>query len=178
MSSIADVPPYSVAPAVRINRVLLQQGLDLLERLGAQRYREPVPACFNSAVGGHLRHVIEHYQGVLSALESGGINYENRARDTMIETSVDHAADVIRDLMTDLDQLRTDRPMTIASETAPGAVVATSLGRELEFLVSHTVHHYALIAVIVGLLGVKPLDDFGMAPSTLKFQATQAACAH
>ena len=45
--------------------------------------------------------------------------------------------------------------------------------RELQFLLSHTIHHYALIAVICNHLGV-PLDPaFGVAPSTLRFQQQQ-----
>ncbi|NIP97468.1 MAG: hypothetical protein GWO24_30170, partial [Akkermansiaceae bacterium] len=42
------------------------------------------------------------------------------------------------------------------------------LGRELQFLVSHTVHHFAMIGGICRALGVALEDDFGVAPSTIR----------
>ena len=179
MNSPNTVTPSPVAAAVQANLLLLAQGIEVISRLGPNRYGERVAACFNSSAGGHFRHVIEHYQSVLAAVASGDLDYENRARDTMIETSADHASDVVRSVMTSLRTLNpVDREISIAAESAPGARVATSLGRELEFLISHTVHHYALIAVIAGLQDVVCPSDFGMAPSTIKFQQSQAACAH
>ena len=40
------------------------------------------------------------------------------------------------------------------------------------YSVAHAVHHYALIGIIGGLLGVEMPPGFGVAPSTLKHQAT------
>jgi hypothetical protein len=45
---------------------------------------------------------------------------------------------------------------------------ASSLARELQFTLSHTVHHYALIALILRLQGFAPPADFGVAPATLQ----------
>jgi hypothetical protein len=53
----------------------------------------------------------------------------------------------------------------------------TSVGRELQFLVSHTVHHYAVIAAMLRPQGVEPGADFGVAPSTLVYEQG-SACAH
>ena len=55
---------------------------------------------------------------------------------------------------------------------------ATSVVRELQFLASHTVHHYAVIAAMLRPQGVEPGDDFGVAPSTLQYERENAACAH
>ena len=49
----------------------------------------------------------------------------------------------------------------------PPVDVPTSPGRELAFVLSHTVHHNALIRVMVKLLGADVPADFGYAPSTL-----------
>ena len=40
----------------------------------------------------------------------------------------------------------------------------------MQFLLSHTVHHYALIGAILRLSGVEPPAGFGLAPSTLRHQ--------
>jgi hypothetical protein len=47
--------------------------------------------------------------------------------------------------------------------------VETTVGREFAFVLSHTVHHNALIAVIAKLLGVQVPERFGYAPSTLAY---------
>ena len=43
-------------------------------------------------------------------------------------------------------------------------------GRELLFLISHTVHHFALIAFMLRSFGIEPGDKFGVAPSTLRYR--------
>jgi len=42
---------------------------------------------------------------------------------------------------------------------------------------SHTIQHYALVAVMARLQGCGPEASFGIAPSTLKYQQAQAVCA-
>ncbi len=57
--------------------------------------------------------------------------------------------------------------------TAPSIAVPTSLGRELAFVMSHTIHHNALIGVIAKLLGIDVPERFGYAPSTLAYLETR-----
>ncbi|HKX33601.1 MAG TPA: hypothetical protein VJ302_38335, partial [Blastocatellia bacterium] len=45
----------------------------------------------------------------------------------------------------------------------------SSIRRELQFLLSHTVHHYALMALALRVQGFQPGEEFGVAPSTLKY---------
>jgi hypothetical protein len=54
----------------------------------------------------------------------------------------------------------------------------SSLRRELQFLISHTIHHYALIATLCARDGFELPADFGVAPSTLWFRNSRdAQCA-
>ena len=46
----------------------------------------------------------------------------------------------------------------------------STIGRELQFLVSHSVHHFAMIRGISQRGGEELDGDFGMAPSTLRYQ--------
>ncbi len=162
--------------------MLLAQGAELIDRLGKDRYGVKVEGCFNSSAGGHFRHMIEHYRALLVALTSGEVNYEGRVRDELIEIDAEHAREIIDTLREGLEKIVTDqlpdRSLCVVAETVPGHILTTSLARELEFLISHTVHHYALIAVIAGAQDVVPPVNFGMAPSTLKFlQGQPVACA-
>ena len=45
---------------------------------------------------------------------------------------------------------------------APSTIV-----RELQFLLSHTVHHFALISTMNSINNVATPENFGIAPSTL-----------
>lgn len=49
----------------------------------------------------------------------------------------------------------------------------SSVKRELQFLVSHTVHHYALIKELLRREGFDPGAEFGVAPSTLQARDQQ-----
>jgi hypothetical protein len=51
----------------------------------------------------------------------------------------------------------------------------SSVSRELQVLSSHTIHHFALIAMTLRAHGVDLDPEFGMAPSTLRYLASKAA---
>ena len=180
--SVPSAPSLVVPAAARANVLLLAQGSEMITRLEPDRYTDRASACFNSSAGGHFRHVIEHYQALQAAEASGIVDYEGRARDLRIETDAEHAREVmggLADWLTRMAESSTqDRSLQVVAETVAGAKLTTTLARELEFLVGHTVHHYALIAVVAGQLGILPPINFGVAPSTLKHQQEQnVACA-
>lgn len=169
-----------LSATIDANRAVLHQGADLLEALGCERYGSPQPAVFNSSAGGHIRHVIEHYQSFLEGLGSGEIDYEKRARDTRLETDAGLAARTLRKLAAHLETLvlfSDEGLLRVQAEQARAEGVRGSAGssvvRELEFLLSHTVHHYALVAVICRLAGHEPPRDFGVAPSTARHLAAR-----
>src|SRR5262249_17850022 len=49
----------------------------------------------------------------------------------------------------------------------PAFETESTLGRELAFVVSHTIHHGAIIASTVRMLGGEVPRHFGVAPSTI-----------
>jgi uncharacterized damage-inducible protein DinB len=162
------------------NLVVIQQGISLLAALGAERYGTRIAICYNASIGGHTRHIIEHYQAFLRGLESGEIDYEKRVRDPLVESDPTYAAGLLESISQQLGQLSEilrNRTLHYCAETTPGIATVTSALRELEFLLSHTIHHYALVAVMARLQGTEPEPTFGIAPSTLKYQQSQAACA-
>ncbi len=173
-------PHLPVQTAIRANLVVIRQGITLLADLGAERYTPRLPLCYNASVGGHTRHIIEHYRSFLQGLEAGEIDYENRPRDSLIEHDVTYASDLLESICAQLSELGgklSNRGLLLCAETTPGIATITSVMRELEFLLSHTIHHYALVAVMARLQGCEPEPSFGVAPSTLKYQQKQAACA-
>jgi uncharacterized damage-inducible protein DinB len=162
------------------NLVVIQQGVSLLAKLGARRYAQRIEICYRASIGGHIRHIIEHYQAFLRGLADGEIDYENRTRDPLVENDPSYASGLLESIAQQLDELTgslSNRMLHYCVETSPGIASATSALRELEFLLSHTIHHYALVAVMARLQGVEPVPTFGIAPSTLKYQQSQSACA-
>jgi uncharacterized damage-inducible protein DinB len=172
-----------IHPSIRDNVAALRQGIELLEGLSVERYTQKTPACFNSSAGGHLRHVIEHYLSFFQGVDTGELDYEARARDPLIESDPGYAGVQLEMIAGRLGQMEADRAIKVRSESVPAEQDTfwcdSSAARELEFLLSHTVHHYALIGVICQLAGQTLPKDFGMAPSTLRHLQSQAdaACA-
>lgn len=171
-----------VLGAVRDNVAALGQALELLASLDSERYARRQPACFNSSAGGHLRHVLDHYTSFLRGLATGLIDYEARPRDAQLEKDPAHATRRVEELRRELELAAPrvgNRRLRVRSETAR-ADEAEPWGdscalRELEFLLSHTIHHFALIGVICELGGQGVPENFGVAPSTLRYRRAQEA---
>jgi hypothetical protein len=169
------------------NLRLLEQCLVLIDELpdpvwaGSSASGAPDGA---TPVGPHFRHVLEHYSCFLAGLPGRRIDYDSRPREAAIETDRDFACDRIRELIGALESCAGEdlaAPAAVHLECDAGDEPASwsesTVGRELHFLLSHTVHHFALIGLLLGRHGIDPGAEFGVAPSTLKFRRERAACA-
>lgn len=156
------------------NRVLLRQGTDLLERLSDLLYSAPVRGW--APVGAQYRHVLDHYTAFLGGLAGGRVDYDARNRDEMIERFRSAALDATRRCLEGIAALAGQEDRSVLVQTDSGAGPESpdwrpsSIGRELQFLCSHTVHHFALIKLLLEGSGVELSTEFGTAPSTLSYQ--------
>lgn len=162
---------------LRANCELLQQGTQLLSRHDERTYNATDPASYGSGIGAHFRHVLDHYRSFLEGVTVGLIDYDNRVRDTAEEKELSVALESLSELSRRMEAAEVDveasvRVKVCASTEGDDVHSVSSFGRELQFLVSHTVHHYALIAIASRMQGIFPEDRFGVAPSTLKFLST------
>jgi hypothetical protein len=57
----------------------------------------------------------------------------------------------------------------------PEKFMESSISRGLQVLSSHTIHHFALIAMTLRAHGIEMDPEFGTAPSTLRVLSTKAA---
>ena len=167
----------------QINIRWLRQALRLLDRLDDTTYAATAPGLDPHRAGAHLRHIIEFYQSFLNGLQSGRIDYDARRRDEAVECSRAAAAAAIRSIVRTLETcpaLRSESMILVRMEDAGEAsdsYMESSISRELQVLSSHTIHHFALIAVTLRMHGVNMDPDFGMAPSTLRYLASKTAVA-
>lgn len=174
------MPPPTLAAAVHANLAVVRQGRALLTRLDTGQYAARLAVCYHASIGAHLRHIVEHYQAFLAGLDADVIDYEHRPRNRSIEENPAEASAALANVERALAGFETafpNRAVAVVAETVPGHPTASTVLRELEFLLSHTIHHYALIATLARLQGLEPDPTFGVAPSTLKFQQEQTACA-
>lgn len=157
---------------IKANQQVLEQAIGLVRLLDDDQYRDARPPW--SSVGAHLRHVIEHYQSFVEGLPQAEIDYDARRRDPTIEASRTRAIEVLAALIEQLDRVRhepADRPVSVQLQCEADAVEPTwagsTVGRELQFLLSHAVHHYALIKMLLSADGMVLDEEFGTAPSTI-----------
>jgi uncharacterized damage-inducible protein DinB len=167
---------------IRNNILFLRQGVALLERLNDELYVKTVVPYFSSGVGKHIRHNLDHYESFLAGLATGKIDYDGRQRDHRVETDRRYAIEKMLSIISRLEAMAAQKwdhsilvQMNEVDEKSPSPWSSSTLGRELQFLMSHTVHHYALIAIILKIQGFDCDQDFGVAPSTLKYQRSQEA---
>ena len=161
----------------------MRQALRLLERLDDSVYSGTAPGFAPHRVGAHLRHILEFYQCFLDGLDSLHIDYDSRQRDESIEPSRHTASIAIKSIIHALDtraEVREERIVWVRMEDAEASgagdsFMESSLSRELQVLGSHTVHHFALIAMTLRAHGVQMDPDFGMATSTLRHLASKTA---
>jgi len=132
---------------------------------------KPLPHVSGS-IGEHVRHVLDHVAACAAARPHGALTYDTRERGTTVETDPGAALRTILRLKAMLAGMTDEHlaaPVIVASVLSRGdpAVSARStLSRELAFVVNHTVHHQALIAMLLAVIGVETPDAFGLAPST------------
>lgn len=176
----ADLRSRMLTPLVE----LLSQLGQVVERLDdAQYVRKPV-GVIESSVGGHLRHCLDHVRSLLAAIETGHLDYDRRERGTAVESSRARAMEEIESLAGALDGLGDETlgrwlavSVTMSSGDEP-TEVPSSVGRELAYVLSHTIHHNALVSAMVRTLGGWLPERFGYAPSTVKhIEKSEAACA-
>lgn len=128
----------------------------------------------NGSIGAHFRHNLDFVNSFLNGITERRIDYNNRPRNAMVETQPTYAIEQIRFAIGRLKNLEPemfDRIIMVRSEINEDMWNASSIAREIEFLHSHTVHHYALIARLIPDSVMDPLNTFGVAPSTLRFRA-------
>jgi hypothetical protein len=168
---------------VAVNIALLRQAQALLDRISDANYTASPEGLAPHKTGAHLRHILEFYECFLAGLAKGRIDYDARKRDLSLETSRRAAQTRIHSLIHRLATepvLRVDSLVSVHIEDCAGSrltepLLASSVGRELQVLSSHSIHHFALMAITLRALGVHVDPDFGMAPSTLRYRAPQAS---
>ena len=172
--------PVTIDPLI----VVLDQLYDVIDRLGDEQYARKPIGVITSSIGAHVRHCLDHVRELMRIAHSRELDYDRRERGTDVEMRRDAALELISELRQQLSELDpSERPIQVSTMLAsdqPPVIVQSSVAREVAFVLSHTIHHHALIGVMVKSLGGWLPERFGYAPSTVAHLATAAegrACA-
>jgi uncharacterized damage-inducible protein DinB len=167
-----DLAPSDASPFEALHRLLDE--IDTVVRgLPPDAYcARPAPTV-SGTVGQHVRHCLDHVDALLSNRPAMFLSYDHRDRGTDVESDPSAAATRIRALRSELQRwsaMRSlDEPVQVISQlSTDGAVIVSwsTLARELSFVVSHTIHHQAIVAVLLDVCGRRVPERFGHAPST------------
>lgn len=159
---------------------LLESCAGMLEKLDDDVYRKTTRLSPRGSIGGHLRHSFDFFAAFVVGVEQGRVDYNTRQRDVRFELDRQFAGDELLRLAAQLSELsfpNAEGPVSVSVEGDGSSWCASTIARELEFLQSHTIHHFSLVAVLLRAEGVEPPEDFGVAPSTLEHWRKEVACA-
>ena len=131
-----------------------------------------------SSVGAQFRHVLDFVDRLLQGVKVGRIDFANRQRDARVEKDRAFAIsqfEIAIDRVSELSNASRSMMVSVRSETDPGNWFVSSVGREVDYVTSHSVHHFALIAQKLSSCGINCSDSFGVAQSTLDYRQRLAA---
>jgi len=155
----------------------VDQCLEVVRSLPVAIYRDSSPA--SSSIGTHMRHIIERISCVLDGRDQGLVDYDSRARDQLLEANPESAGSALTGIQDSLATLGSDQeaPLQVKEsvhQDNPAVAVASTLERELMSLVSHTIHHLAIIALLARSAGHPLRGDIGKAPSTIIYERSSS----
>ena len=152
---------------------VLAEGEAFLTGLSDEHYAHA--GADGASIGAHYRHGLEHFKLLFEAVNEPVLDYDRRARDRRLEEERLFALQTTRDFrhaarfLTHLPLDRAIEARCQISHAGPGTAPST-LGREIMFVISHAMHHYALIGLICAARKIPVPEHFGLAPSTLAYQ--------
>jgi len=171
---IASQPLTSLVQAAM---ALLDQCARLVGVLSPDDFRAESGFLAGGTIGGHVRHLLDHYNAIVRACgQDGVVEYDRRERGVPLERDPVAALQAIRSLSDELNidtRGRQDRALSIRLMIAGDGeelALASSLSRELAFATHHGVHHLAMMRAIAIERGVSVEYELGRAPSTLNHE--------
>lgn len=151
---------------------LLGEMRTMIQRIDDESYVAPARGRSSGGIGSHVRHCLDHINALVTATRTGMCAYDRRARGTAVEICRHAALHSVLDLEADLlrlDRRLLDVPVHVETQVdTHGSVLVTTstIGRELMFVISHTIHHNALIGRLLEERAIEMGPRFGLAPAT------------
>lgn len=150
---------------------LLAQLRVVVAGLDDERFRRTPSGAVNGSIGAHVRHCLDHVRALCDGGPVGRIDYDARRRGTLVESdrtaalaALAAAESLLREVA--VDQATPVEVVALVTPTASPRSYGSTFGREALFVLSHTIHHQALIAAALPPAAGLPSRGFGLAPAT------------
>lgn len=132
----------------------------------------------SSSIGAYVRHILDRFHCFFSGLQDASIDYDASKRDKEIEQNIEAAMFAVVTVARRIEQLG-DNPsignLICVRETvhplSPAVEISSTIEREMMALITHSIHHLAIIALIARSFGYQMGEDFGKASSTIVYES-------
>lgn len=147
----------------------LNELIDLLSQLSDHDYAAPCCELSEATIGQHTRHIIEMFECLEDHYDSAQINYDNRERNILVETSTEFAIRKLNGIKSQLG--RPNKTLQLQQSIGANEVaIESNYMRELLYNLEHCIHHQALIKVALRKYKVNVSAHFGVASSTIEYR--------
>lgn len=170
----------SLLPAYPLMKAIEQMGKHISSIID-EEYATIPSDLFTSTPGAQVRHTLDHVRALIEGFHSGVMDYDIRERGGPIESSRTAALNRIHDHYEQLKQIGSEdmlRPVVARLLLDPDGEILehpSSLSREIAFVLSHTIHHNAILLSMFRHLGKEADSKFGYAPATLAYRESIAS---
>lgn len=148
----------------------------ILQQIKEEDYNKKLAMLKGSSIGMHMRHIVEFYACLLNSSQSAGVCYDARQRNRMLEENSKYTQDYIVEIKDAITKISSNyRTVVTASYQSQELSMESSIYRELAYTIEHTVHHLAIISIVVPLhfSYVSLPTELGYASSTLAYLNAQ-----
>jgi uncharacterized damage-inducible protein DinB len=129
----------------------------------------------SGSIGAHVRHCLDHVSALEHGMVTGEVCYDSRERDTSVELDPRLGHSRLRRASARFaayGNALLEQPLTLRAQIGTDGTtirVPSTVGRELAFVISHTIHHSALVAVLLEHADRHVPSRLGLAPTTPDF---------
>ena len=148
----------------------------ILSQILEEDYNATLPTLKGASIGKHVRHILEFYECLLFNNSDGKVNYDERKRDTLLEKNVKYADNFISEIIEVLMKIDSNSKITLVSKYQDQNIsMESSIYREITYNIEHTVHHLAIISIIIPIHFnyINLSENFGYADSTIQYLKSQ-----
>lgn len=129
------------------------------------------------SIGAHVRHILDRFHCFFSGLQAACVDYDARKRDREIEHNLEAATfalAIVARRVEQLSQMQFSAEIIQIKESVhpsnPAVEISSTVEREMMDLITHSIHHLAIISLIAKSFGYQMGTDFGKAPSTIVYE--------
>ncbi len=131
----------------------------------------------SSSIAAHIRHILDRFNSFFFGLPAAAIDYDARKRDKEIEHNLEAACFALATIARRVEQFKQTpfaKDLITVKESVlpscPAVEISSTVEREMMGLITHSIHHLAIIALQAKAFGYPLDDDFGKAASTLVYE--------